>query len=250
MHQSLKYLIPLFFVSTVSQVNDLCFSSCPSGQPETNIEITRPIYRMSFNGETKFADWVAYKITKESIGPTKPRRWRSDPEIPDGQELEEEDYKGSYDANYTDRGHQVPLASFTSTPHWRLTNILSNITPQKTPLNRGPWNRLEAAVRNVAKKKEAVWVVTGPLYEEDQVSFSLPNADEPHRTPTGYFKVITDGNGNMTAFIFDQDAEWSYDICNARKSIDEVELRSGFQVFASNIEFSGTLDRSLGCAED
>ncbi|MGM7319810.1 DNA/RNA non-specific endonuclease [Idiomarina sp. ST10R2A5] len=51
----------------------------------------------------------------------------------------------------TDRGHQVPLASFSNTLHWSTTNCLSNITPQAEGLNQGPWALLESAVRVLAR---------------------------------------------------------------------------------------------------
>ena len=63
----------------------------------------------------------------------------------------------------TERGHQAPLASFTGTAHWKDTNYLSNITPQKAALNGGAWGLLEQRVRNLAQDPSvtAVYVMTG-----------------------------------------------------------------------------------------
>ena len=107
-------------------------------------------------------------------------------------------------------GHQVPLASFTSTHDWEATNYLSNITPQKSALNRGPWLRLESATRTLARQPatEAVFAMTGPLYEREMPT--LPGADESHRVPSGYWKIIaTDERGviRIAAFLLDQDTE-------------------------------------------
>ncbi len=50
--------------------SDHCLHGCPSGSPATNKVIIREIYILSANGTTKFADWVAYKVTAETIGPS------------------------------------------------------------------------------------------------------------------------------------------------------------------------------------
>ena len=47
---------------------DLCMYGCPSGSPVTNDIIICDIYILSSNDSTKFADWVAYHVTKDTIG--------------------------------------------------------------------------------------------------------------------------------------------------------------------------------------
>ena len=47
---------------------DLCMYGCPSGSPATNDIIICDIYILSSNDSTKFADWVAYHVTKDTIG--------------------------------------------------------------------------------------------------------------------------------------------------------------------------------------
>ena len=52
---------------------------------------------------------------------------------------------------------------------------------------------LENAVRDVVRTGQDVYVVPGPLYE--WYFATLPEADESHSIPSGYFKVvITDVN--------------------------------------------------------
>ena len=144
--------------------------------------------------------------------------------------------RGAYAALSTDRGHQVPLASFTSTPNWELTNYLSNITPQKSALNRGVWLKLESAVRKLAKKPttDAVFVLTGPLYQ--QVMPVMPNADESHLIPSSYWKiVITEKNGiiKLASFIFNQESERRASFCEERfiTSVRRIEIDTGLNFF-------------------
>ena len=175
---------------------DLCLHGCPSGSPITNDIVIRDIYILSSNDATKFADWVAYRVTREAIGRSESRNWKSDPWLADNETLEPPDYTGANAALGTDRGHQAPLASFTSTDSWRTTNYLSNITPQESALNQGVWVDLETAVRTLAERQasNAVYVITGPLYERQMPA--LPQADEDHRVPSGYWKIIATETAN------------------------------------------------------
>ncbi len=159
----------------------------PTGTPATNDLIIRDCYALSSNDSTKFADWVAYRLNSETIFVpatiTKEVRlervWKADPWLDPDETLEPTDYKGAHAALKTDRGHQAPLASFKGTGCWAETNFLSNITPQKSALNQGPWRILEDKVRDLAAK-QTVYVITGPLYEREMKR--LPGADEPPRS--------------------------------------------------------------------
>ena len=240
---------------------DRCLHGCPSGAPMTNDIIGRDIYVLSSNDSTKFADWVAYRVTASTIGPTAERVWRSDPWLADNETLEPNDYRGAFAALNTDRGHQAPLASFTSTEDWETTNYLSNITPQKSALNRGPWLRLEAAVRTLARAAPgAVHVMTGPLYEREMPP--LPGADESHRVPSGYWKIVATETADaikIAAFAFDQETPRRAGFCEERfvTSVRTIESRTGLDFFhaltreeQNSIETGpATLLPDLGCAE-
>ena len=215
---------------------DLCLYGCPSGSPATNDIIIRDIYILSSNDSTKFADWVAYRVTKSTIGKTQKRTWKADPWLADDETLEPEDYDGAFCALKTDRGHQAPLASFTATSNWKATNYLSNITPQKSELNQGPWKKLEDSVRALAKKPDtdAVYVMTGPLYERDMPV--LPKADESYKVPSGYWKIIsTEKNGiiKVAAFLFNQETERRAKFCEEKftTSARIIESKTGLNFF-------------------
>ncbi len=53
-----------------------CLNGCPVGAPATNDLVVREIYTLSSNDLTKLADWVAYRVTRESIGQSRDRDWR------------------------------------------------------------------------------------------------------------------------------------------------------------------------------
>jgi endonuclease G len=221
----------------------------PLGTPATNDLVIRDIYALSSNDSTKLADWVAYRLDPETVtGDTATKRiWKADPWLADEETLEPEDYTGANKALKTDRGHQAPLASFKGTKYWQETNYLSNITPQKSDLNQGPWRVLEERVRAFVKANNIVYVLTGPLYEKEMRR--LPGADEEHRIPSGYWKIIiyqarqNDPNTLKTAaFIFPQQTPRTADISKYLVTIDEVEKRSNLDVLW---ELADDLERRL-----
>lgn len=225
-----------------------CLHACPNGAPATNDLVVREIYTLSSNDSRKFADWVAYRVTAETIGSGGERDWAPDPWLAPDETLEPPDYSGANATLRVDRGHQAPLASLAGTGRGDDTNLLSNITPQSSALNQGPWVRLENAERDLVRRGglEVVYVLTGPLYERAMAP--LPRADEPHTVPSGYWKVLVTEDGRLSAFVMGQDMARNADFCGARVSLEEVERRSGLSLFPRLFERQFlSLDSDLGC---
>ena len=232
-------------------VSQHCLAGCLTGAASTNRLIHRQSYVLSNNGRTKFADWVAYVVVPAGFGPSRNRTWKADPALPAAETLEPDDYVGANAGLETDRGHQAPLASFAGAEDWRKTNYLSNITPQKSALNQGPWVRLETAVRALARQSEprGVYVATGPLYERKMPQ--LPGADEAHLVPSGYWKLVavkTPARIEVAAFLMDQDLGRSVAFCRDDIRIDllDLERRAGLRFFP--MLDGGTLEAVLGTA--
>jgi len=232
---TLFIILPVFIYSQNSRPEIHCkhfFYGYPFGSPETNDLIIRDIYALSNNDQTKFADWVAYRLTaREVLGDlTVKRKWTADPWLSEDETLEpESDYKGAFNSIKTNRGHQAPLAAFKGSVSASQTNYLSNITPQMADLNQGAWVRLENAVRDIIKDCKVAYIMTGPLYEEEMPS--LPNCDEPHKIPSAYWKIICveeAGEISAAAFIFNQDTPRNSKLKDHLVTIDEIEERSGF----------------------
>lgn len=225
-----------------------CLYGCPVGAPGTNDTIVREIYTLSANRLTKFADWVAYRITPETVAKSKAiRNWQADPWLAFDETLTPEEYEGASEALAIDRGHQAPLAAFSGTKTWTDTNILSNITPQSSALNQGAWQRLEARENVLTRSSKApVYVLTGPLYE--RLMRGMPAVVRRHRVPSGYWKVIAAPTGQVTAFIFDQNTRRSANYCDMRVPVEEVVLRSRLELFPGPGNPAMTnIDEALGC---
>ena len=225
-----------------------CLWGCPVGAPATNDTIVREIYTLSSNDFTKMADWVAYRVTPQTIATSQGQRnYRIDEWIDPSETIDEAQYDGAPAALHIDHGHQAPLAAFSGTPFWDDTNYNSNMTPQASALNQGPWQRLEGWERSVTLQTGGpLYVYTGPLYE--RLMKGMPAGPTYHRVPSGYWKVIALGDGRMTSFIMDQNTARNANHCNYRVPLMQVELRSRLFFFPrrKNVQFS-SLDNLLGC---
>ncbi len=227
----------------IAQAQPVLSVHCPLGCPQNptgNLLFFGHVYALSLNPQTKLADWVAYQVDVLNFGESPGRNWKNNPSFSENTRLEEADYKGANSSVLqSDRGHQAPLASFAGNPYWYETNYLSNITPQDKDLNQGPWVDLESAVRDAVAFREPLWVITGPVYTD--VVLQLPNSNETHRVPNGYFKIVYDESGGAVAFQMSQTVARSDNFCDFRISVSSVNS-SGLGLVESQ-----SLKSRLGC---
>ncbi|WP_225920042.1 DNA/RNA non-specific endonuclease [Pseudomonas vanderleydeniana] len=248
---------PLPQVTGSAPQNDNCSVGCPTGG--SNVTLVRTAYTLNNDAQTKFAKWVAYRVTKDTPYPNRPRNWKTDPDIPAGETLDDADYDLAHDTLKTDRGHQANLASMAGVSDWQTLNYLSNITPQKSDLNQGAWARLEDKERTLVKQPgiDSVYVLTGTLYE--RYIGTLPSTTKQHTIPSGYWKIIftnsTPTEGTFAAFIMDQDTPRAANFCNYQVTVEEIEQRSGLKVWttlpaaeqAALKPVHGQLGKDIGC---
>ncbi|ROU18335.1 DNA/RNA non-specific endonuclease [Kluyvera ascorbata] len=237
---------------------DNCGVGCPTGGSTQTL--TRDTYTLNNNSATKFANWVAYHVTKESIKSGCSRTFAQDPSLPATDTLGPDAYKDAHATIAVDRGHQAPLGMLCGRSDPASLNYLSNITPQKSALNQGPWERLESKEREyvLLPTHSDLHVVTGPLFE--QTTESLP-ADTSVKIPSGYWKVLYTGDtpekGQFAAFIMPQSASITDNFCDYRTTVSEIESRTkSSSTPALNIwptmtpdkkKTFGTLSTDLGC---
>jgi len=232
-----------------------CFGGCPTGTPEQNSLIARAIYTLSFNPTTRIADWVAYVVTPGSIGVATnlSRDSRPDPYIDDTLQPGE---VGSAESEL-ELYYFAPLVSFAGTPYWSDVNFLTNRVPRNSELNRGSWYGLEWAVRNLANRSEAVYVLTGPVYgdlqesgEDAEDGYELRNYSDLSgvKVPGGFFKVVIDETGRMAAFVFPQDLPFHVHHCDQLIPVTEVESLTGLDLFPElALSPAEDLSELLGC---
>ncbi|WP_151194440.1 DNA/RNA non-specific endonuclease [Cysteiniphilum sp. JM-1] len=230
--------------SCLFQSENCIDNCCPSQTPISNVYLNRSAYALSANIETKFADWVAYRVISSNIGGKTQRKWRQDPKIDPNSTLSPRDYLDAHMLQSYDRGHQAPLGHFGNSPDssWKETNYLSNITPQKSQLNQGPWQKLELKERELSKRGHVLYVLTGTLYESYMPV--LPFATISHQIPSSYWKIILSKKDNKTteisAFIMPQTAQRYDSFCSYEVSLDEVLSRTQLHLFSDTSEHSLT----------
>lgn len=123
--------------------------------------ISRSGYTVSFNEQTRLANWVAYELTRAETSGDEERasRFLPDPEVRGAQAADADYRKSGYD-----RGHLAPAADMRwSAEAMHESFYFSNIAPQHPRLNRGDWKQLEEACRDWACECGALYIVCGPV---------------------------------------------------------------------------------------
>lgn len=225
-----------------------CLDYCPYHQNKTNnIIADHGIFILSQNKNTKFADWVAYRVIPKNINLAvkTSRYWQKDPKIPQKYALIPKDYEGAYQKCDYDRGHQAPLASFKGAD-WKKTNYVSNLTPQKADLNRGAWLKLENYVRQlVFNKNKIIYVITGTYYDDGEKLCDFKNTRIAGRInyqiPSGYWKIIAikeDSQLKIASFIFPQNSQRKDDFCQYQETLEKIENITGLKFSYSTATFN------------
>ena len=151
-----------------------------------------------------------------------------------GRQAMREDYSNSG----WDKGHMAPSADMK----WFQTAMtesfyLTNICPQDPTLNGRDWHTLENRVRDWAQRFERVWVVCGPIVQDNQYGTI---GEQEVTVPDGFFKAIlrqdTDGSRHAIAFVFENNAI-RQPLQDAVVTVDSLEALIGYDLFA-NLEDS------------
>jgi endonuclease G len=230
--------------------NSLCLNNCcPEDTRREDIIVEHTIFILANNCKTKFANWVAYAVSKANFGNKgKNRHWQRDPALPANCTLSPSDYEDAFKTHNYHRGHQAPLGSFTASPYWEATNYLSNITPQYAALNQGAWNNLERQERKLAEKYKIVYVVTGTIYQKAMPA--LPKAVQSHRVPSAYWKVIAvkkNGAVKIAAFILPQNTANNAAYCQYLVALAAVQKTTGYKIFPANPPLKENLSAEISC---
>jgi endonuclease G len=184
-------------------------------------------YTFQYNEKHEQAAWVAYALTQEE---TKKLFERSDDFIPDpkvhtGSAIQEDYARSGYD-----RGHLAPAADMGwSEQSMQESFYFSNMSPQNPSFNRGLWSKLEAQVRRWAKEYQVLFVVTGPVLEENLPTIGPSQVSVPNL----YYKVLLDTAGpSPRAIGFVMRNEGSKEsLQNFAVSIDSVEHLTGIDFY-------------------
>ena len=212
------------------------FESTPPDSliPKLEIPTIRPgdqivehlAYTLDYVEKYEQASWVAYELTAEETVKQFERsnKFFKDPDVKTGS-ASDIDYKGS---GY-DRGHLAPAGDMSYSEETMLESFYySNMSPQDPSFNRGIWKKLEEKIRNWAVLYQSVYIVTGPVLSEGNIT-----ATNGLAVPKYYYKVILDNHSahlQGIGFIMRNEGA-SGNLQEYAVSIDSVERFTGIDFF-------------------
>ncbi|TCK85880.1 endonuclease G, partial [Paraburkholderia sp. BL9I2N2] len=106
-----------------------------------------------------------------------------DARLPDGEGATLADYKRSG----FDRGHMSPAGNRWNQDAMAQSFSLANVVPQNRENNQRLWARIETSVRKIAVSYDDTYVVTGPIFNGQQLQTIGPTRVF---VPTQLFKVV------------------------------------------------------------
>jgi DNA/RNA endonuclease G (NUC1) len=196
---------------------------------------------LSYNAETRGPNWVAWSTTAADLGNVeRSDDFRLDNDLPpEIGHATLEDYSGS---GY-DRGHVMPSGERTaSQPANSATFELTNMLPQASNSNQGPWQHLEHYARDIAARPGTrVYQYAGPIYTRGQATSAIgggvavPDAHwkivvvtENGRPPSAASRVIAVvvPNDNRAVSITNSFTQY-------RTTVADLESRTGLRFFSN-----------------
>jgi len=238
-----KYLLPLylFFSFFLFATDDIASKELSEAIFDSSLTFATPIdidnvyeyqaFNLEFSPSNKQARWVGYFITRERLEGIKIKRkgfsFSEDKRIKEGSAVDSDYKRSGYD-----RGHLVPARDMAfSKETLKESFLFSNISPQLPKFNRGKWAELESYVREMAKKHELIYVITGPIFDETDEKIGA-NAVS---VPSYFFKALlfyTSSKVEAIGFIMPNQKINEGLECFAC-SIDNLEFLVDIDVFAS-----------------
>lgn len=144
-------------------------------------------YVVSYNPLRNEPNWVSWHLDRHSVlvsvPETRSNRFRGDDDLPDDvYHVVPHDYLHSG----FDMGHMIPSDDRSRVPSQNAdTFLMTNMTPQRAALNRGPWKYLENYQRKlVTDQGKEIEVMAGPIFSDRPKKIGNGVA-----IPSSYFKI-------------------------------------------------------------
>ena len=193
--------------------------------------VERSGYSMIWNEDLNIPKLVCYELNLNELGGAScdGARYHADPNL---DEYAASAYDGAFDLGY-EKGHLLPNRHGRwSEDACKHTSYYSNVLPQKTGLNRGPWDKLDDRIEQLISKLGTVYVHAGPVPTSvDTLPSGMP-------VPCGFWKVLLykqDHSWKKEVYLFSQKAEFGENETSLSrfKCADEgvLEMLLGHSIF-------------------
>lgn len=197
--------------------------------------LCRKGYLLAHSQDNKTPFWVIEHLTTDRAKANVVQRYnkfQADPDLEKDTRATLSDYKNS---GY-DRGHMAPAADMKWDKDAMIQCFyLSNMVPQVGKgMNQGIWAQLEDDVRNWARSRGDLFVITGPVYVNKE---KLTVGKNQVAVPTHLYKIIFDPNTDeVIAFIMPNMSFNTNDLPNYIVRIRDIEDLTG-------LDFLSALDK-------
>jgi endonuclease G len=183
-------------------------------------------FALKHSGVTRTPLYAAEHLTRDRLtqgkGLKRQSQFHPDEHIPAAERAELRYYARS---GY-DRGHVAPSADMFDVQSQQECFSLANMVPQEPVNNRGPWEGIESAVRKLAKNRGELYVVTGPIFQGE----NLQRIGGAVMVPTKLYKAVYDHRRQEAgAYLIDNAAG----VQPQEISIAELEKLAGISIFPS-----------------
>lgn len=152
-------------------------------------------YAVLHSGVTRTPLWSAEHLTRERVETARPlprvNSFHPDPNLPPDQRAEVADYARTG----FDRGHMAPSGDMPDPQSQDESFSLANVIPQDPEDNRVLWEAIESAVRDLTVRDGELYVVTGPVFEGE----NLESLNGRVLVPTQVYKAVYDPARNQAA---------------------------------------------------
>lgn len=212
-----------------------------------NYLMLKPYFALSYNSTAGEPNWVSWQVTSADLG-NAPRKqlFDSDSTLPAGfKVVSHQDYSGSG----FDRGHMCPHSDRAANEDMSYaTFVMTNIIPQAPNVNQKAWAQLEMYSRDLAKRGNHLYVISGPAGQGGRGSKGAADAVGRGKVvvPAECWKIIVvvPEGGDDLASINTDTRVIAVDMPNDQDKVGEawagfrvspaaIEQRTGYHFFSS-----------------
>ncbi|MBD7923216.1 DNA/RNA non-specific endonuclease [Xanthomonas sp. CFBP 8703] len=124
-----------------------------------------------------------------------------------------------------DRGHMTPAGDASTESSEKETFSMANVVPQDHKLNTGEWARIEEQVRQLAKQRGEIYVVTGPAFDDNVTTIGTDKVEVADYV----WKAVYEPGVGAAAYLCVNDDSITCDVV----SIDDVITMASVDPFPS-----------------
>lgn len=198
-----------------------------------NFLIEREQYVLSYSRDHNVLNWASWWVDDRWLGQTdRQNDFRPDGSLPKGFY---QATPGEYRRSGYDRGHMVPSGDRTANPRDNsVTFLMTNIFPQTSENNRGPWRELEEYGRDlVYQQDKALYIIAGTYGDRGSVGkvtvpgrvwkviVVLDSIDDAIDRETEIIAVDMPNRGDV-------ESDWQ----RYRTTVDRIEIATGYDLLS------------------